>query len=897
MKKRALYKSILRELKQSKARFFSILGIILLGVSFYAGIKATGPNMLKTAENYYVEQQLMDQRIMSPLGLTKDDLAEVKGLEAVDQVEAVYSKDISLADVNRVIRFMSYDKKDRLNRPVVNEGRLPQSKNEIVLDQLAKDLEDYQIGDKVDIPSEDGEGLSEMSFEVVGFVNSPMFIEKMGRGTSAVGKGSVDYFALIGKECFTEDIYSDIYLTYKNTKDLKAYSDDYKEAQEKSEKQLKAVLANREDRRLAEVRSQLEKGQTELAPSKQQIELAEIQIQQAKNQLEQLKQVPGLDSTTAEKEFLDSESTFNKQKADLEQAEKSLIDQEKGLAKLADSDVYYYLTRDDSPGYTEYQENAKRLSSIATVFPVFFFLIAALVCLTTMTRMVDEKRGEIGTLKALGYSNFDISLKYIIYAILASLIGSGLGLLIGYHVFPKIIIDAYGNLYNTPSAEVSYYWSYTLQSVIVALLCTVLSALVVLRYDLFSSPATLMRPKAPKAGKRIWLERLPFIWKGLNFNQKVTARNLFRYKQRMFMTVFGIAGCMALMITGFGIKDSISDVVDLQFNKIWHYQGVVAFDSEADQSADEDYQAALDKLPKASKTLSVAQSNFDVSVKGKAPQAVTLNTPEQLEGLSDFILFNDRQSGKKYQLTDDGAVINEKLAKLFDLKVGDDLPLKDNNGVIKTAKIAAVVENYAMHFAYVTPTYYEEVFGEKPTPNSQLLLLKDKPSEEEEERISEELMATDKVINVTFLSETSRAMDDTISSLNVVVWVLIISAALLAFIVLYNLTNINISERIRELSTIKVLGFYNREVTMYVYRENNILTVLGIIVGCFIGKFLHGFVLATAEVDMLMFSPTIHGVSYVYAAILTVFFSLVVMFFMHRKLKKVDMIEALKSNE
>lgn len=511
--------------------------------------------------------------------------------------------------------------------------------------------------------------------------------------------------------------------------------------------------------------------------------------------------------------------------------------------------------------------------------------------------MVEEKRMEIGSMKALGYRNGEIAFKFLVYASIASLCGAILGLIVGYYLFPTIIFDAYGQLYNIPDFITPWYFSYSLIGVLVAVLCTAGAAMVVLRIDLFSTSATLLRPKAPKAGQRIFLERLKPIWNRLSFIQKVTARNLFRYKQRMLMTVLGIAGCMALIITGFGLKDSISDIVNVQFNKIWHYQAVVTFKEDATANESKEYQRSIDKTENLKETMPLHVETLKTTKKTNAKQDVSVYVPKNPATIDQFILFNKRQTGEKYQLTNAGVIINEKLANLFNYKVGDTLVLKNNDNQEFQLKIAAIAENYTGHFAYITPEYYEKIFKKAPQYNTEFLLFDKKLDEKTEASVGKTLMENKKVLNVSFLSVSSDALDDTIHSLNIVVWVLITVSGILAFIVLYNLTNINISERIRELSTIKVLGFYDNEVTMYVYRENIILTLIGIVIGCFFGKVVHGYVLTTVEVDMLMFSPTIHWISYFYSAVITMFFTLLVMVFMHRKLKKVNMIEALKSNE
>ena len=894
MSKKALRKSNIREIFQSKARFFSILLIILLGVCFYAGIKATGPDMIHTADTYYKKQQLMDAKIISPIGLEKEDLDVVKHNKNVNQVEGSYTLDVIEKNENSVIRLMSYDLNNQspLNKPRLIEGKLPEKSGEVALDNRAKELKKYKIGDEIIIQSEKNQ-LEKESYQVVGLINSPMYIDQVSRGNTTVGKGSVDIFGIVPKTDFKLDFFTEMYISYHNTEKLTSYSKEYDKLIDANEKEMKQQLGTREKERFEKIQQD---GKKQIEDGRHQLDEAQKQLNSQKEQLK-IADTMGQPVSVEMKESLDqAEKELTAQEEQLIKEANTLKNKENELQEMDDL-KYLYQDRNDNPAYTEYKDNADRISSIATVFPVFFFMIAALICLTTMTRMVDEKRGEIGTLKALGYSNSEIAQKFIVYAVLASVIGSLLGLVIGFNVFPSVIYNAYGSLYNLPPVIITYYMSYSLQSVVVALLCTVLSSMIVLRVDLLSTPSVLMRPKAPKPGKRIWLEKLTWIWSRFNFNQKVTARNLFRYKQRMLMTVLGIAGCMAMIITGFGLKDSIGDIVDIQFSKIWHYDATVVYNPEATASETKNYEKERDNLDVYASHLTLSQKTVEVVNEGYKKQEVVVDTPKDKKELHDFITFKNRQSGKLYSLDDSGVIINEKLGKLYDLKEGDMLKIKASGDEMKEVKISHIVENYAMHFIYMTPTYYEKTFGEKPTYNVDLLAFNDTLNKKSEEKLAEVLMDTKKAINVSFTSQIGKAMDDTMGSLNIVVWVLIVSAAMLAFIVLYNLTNINISERIRELSTIKVLGFYNKEVTMYVYRENNILTFLGILLGCILGKLLHGFVLQTAEVDMMMFPPDIHWISYLYSALLTVLFSLVVMFFMHRRLTKVDMIEALKSNE
>lgn len=652
-------------------------------------------------------------------------------------------------------------------------------------------------------------------------------------------------------------------------------------------------------------RAELESGQSQIEDGKAALEAAQNELNQQKENGEVELQQAKADLEQGEAEYEDAVEEFQAEKVDAEakltdaEAEIAKGQRELDEAKTEMEDVtlpeYFVLNRDTNPGYAEFNDNAERIASIAQVFPVFFFLIAALVSLTTMTRMVDEQRTQIGTLKALGYTNWDISMKFVVYATLASLSGALIGVLIGFHLFPTIIINAYGSLYNLTSVQINYYLEDVIVSFIIAFFCTGVTALIAARVSLKSNAATLMRPKAPKVGKRILLERIPFIWNRFTFTQKITARNIFRYKSRMLMTVAGIAGCTALLLTGFGLSDSISDVGALQYGKINQYESIVALNTDATDFEKEEYAQLIDNTEELESGLKVYQEIYNAEEEGTNPQDVTLFVPESTENLADFISLTDRTSGEEYTLTGDGAVVSEKLADLFDLQIGDTLTLEDADNQQIEVTISQVTENYLQHFVYLSPEYYESVVGELPESNTQLLNFNE--SQKWEDEFGQQLTQLDAVVGVSFTSFISEAFKDTLESLVVVTIVLVVSAALLAFVVLYNLTNINVSERIRELSTIKVLGFYDKEVTMYVYRENFLLTLMGIAAGLLLGILLHGFVLNTAELDIMMFSPVIAASSYVYSALLTILFSTIVMLFMHVKLKNVDMLEALKTVE
>ncbi|GEN57696.1 ABC transporter permease [Halolactibacillus alkaliphilus] len=1146
-KKTALYKMIWREITSSKARFFSILFLILLGVGFFSGLQATGPNMLKTANDYFDRQNLYDLHIQSNYGLDEEEYTLLKEEEAIQVVEGHYSSDVLFGEDRLVIKLIGYDDTNQLNQFRVDAGRLPEKVNEIALDYNDIMTSQYAIGDVVTIYSgKQDANLSdtvlESTYTVVGFVTSPRYITNDSRGQTTLGRGQLDAFGVVQADVFTLDVYTDIFVTFKASENLSMYSDtyieqmnDYKDAYEPA---LEKVGGSRLDQITLDAREEIDDGQTEIEEAKQELVDAEKELAEAKEELETgeaeirsaeaeledafleldreeqnyrdgvetfeeemkkaeerlanenktleeseqqvkdgLREIeaglnqlnePYADLVTQETALLDqrddirqlnqqlselfqtpidlltdemrqawidetSEVTFNDTslstllqgyfngtvtqekvstfiasadagltagiselrtninevnakrneleaeqqalkgslddinagKAALEDARKQLnnqrteteqeladgrrqldrgwseydqgvreleeakealaegqADYEEGVKTfnkekqdaereikeaeqelteaLAELDTlaaptYYLSVRHDNGQLVEFENNAERMSDLATIFPVVFFLIAALVTLTTVTRMIEEQRVEMGTLKALGYTDRDIQKKYYWYALSATLVGAILGLVLGYTLLPKVIFNAYQILYNLPPLALDFYWSFTLISLAVALFSSIVTAWYVLRKDLKTTPAILMRPKAPKNGKRILIERITPVWRRMNFMQKVTARNLFRYKQRMLMTVIGISGCAALIITGFGLKSAVEGIVDLQFGRVMNYEAVVALDSEATETEKQAYRAIIDKMDTIEASLMVYQETLDANKAGVAPQDVTLFVPETPGVLDQFVQLKSRTTDEAFNLEENGAIITEKLATLFEVEKGDDFTLSTADDEVLTVTVGGIIENYAGHYLYLSPDVYEAALNKTPEYNAELL--KYPYSEAFEAKLSEELSVSDYVITTSYNESMLNLFKDSMESLNIVVVVLIVAAAGLAFIVLYNLTNINVSERIRELSTIKVLGFYDKEVTMYIYRENIILTIMGIVVGGLFGRLLHIFILDTASMDNMMFNPSLSWTSYVYAAILTMIFSTMVMVMMHQKLKHVDMIEALKSNE
>ena len=1271
MKKKALWKDIWIEIGKSKARFLALLAIITLGVAFFAGIKAAGPDMLDTANQYYEDNNLYDLKVLSTYGLEEADIAILD--ETADlSVHPMRTVDIEMEGSDFLVKvFPLQSGADPVNAYALVDGRLPETSGEVALDAKQNLSSTYQIGDTITFRHESDEDLSdeekenrislkEQEYTVVGFVDSPMYIETIMRGSTNVGKGSLDAFVVVPESDILGSIYTEAYLTMAPTVAETGYTDAYDEqvdrladevelalngrplerineiraegqrkirdaedelqegkdklaeaeqelqdarqqlddgtalyeenrqlfldeiaqaestltasqaeidagmaeyraglatylenkalydeakvaweAQKKalqgqndSDASLDALLASLPDtpegREIAELAQMLLDGQAEVEATQSSLEMKALELQEraaalaSKGELllaeqmsleadaaayqkelaiftadmtafqteKAIKQaefsarqaaidteraaLAGLDPETdlsvaerlaaldeeqaaldaeraalaqAETELTVRQSELEQEGASLStrqealtaaaaafQAERAseeaalleeqrllesagnelaargeeLLDQqqlleEKIAAFMADAEaqiaaadaqfaeqgialengrlelasafsqledgqiqinngwselesqrvsgeqalgeawqeiqqgeaayqeglvtftaervdaeieigdgerqvaeakqaladliepVYYVTDRSGNPGYQEYRDNADRISAIAEIFPVFFFLIAALVSFTTMARMVDEQRQQMGTLKGLGYSDFDIAKKYLIYAAIACIVGTSLGLVAGYNIFPAVIFDAYGSMYSLPSVKITYYLSYALISIAIALLCTIGPAAWAAHASLRENPAMMMRPKAPKNGKRVLLERVTFIWDRLSFNSKITVRNLMRYKARNMMTILGVAGCTALILTGYGIKNSISGLADTQFNDVMRYNAITAMRPEASAEEIASYDELVAATPEITDHLKVVQESYKLDKKGVNLQNVTVFAPLESENLPDFVSLRDRITQEPIALTDEGAVISEKLANLADVGPGDSIEIRNDEMQTYQIPIQAVTENYVNHYIYLTPSLYEEVFIQAAEPTTDLLLF-DEP-ESWERSFGSEVMGEQAVALVTFINSVDRSFAETLGSLDVVTLVLIVSAASLAFVVLYSLTNINVSERIRELSTIKVLGFYDVEVSMYIYRESLVLTLLGILFGFVLGKILSTVVLKMVEIDFMMFPPTIMPISYLYAGLLSLLFSSVVMLIMHRKLKQVDMIEALKSVE
>lgn len=646
------------------------------------------------------------------------------------------------------------------------------------------------------------------------------------------------------------------------------------------------IQANTE--KLTSSQAELDANEQKLLDGEKEIRENEQKLKDAKKELEDAKKK----LSDGKKEYQDG-----KKEADdkIAEAQQKIEDAQKEVDDI-ETPEWIISDRNDLPEYSDFGDNAERLKNIGKVFPMIFFLVAALISLTTMTRMVEEQRTQIGTMKALGYGKASIASKYLSYAFLATVGGSIAGVLFGEKVLPFIIIQAYGIMYWNigDHMQLDYELQYALIASGAAVICTMGATLFSCAKTLAETPASLMRPPAPKEGKRILIERISFIWKHLSFSWKSSMRNLFRYKKRLFMTIFGIAGSMGLMLVGFGLYDSIMDIAILQYDQIQHYDAMVINDEDATDSQEKDLLKFLDGNSEIDHYTRVQLTKM-TAPKEKGSVSIYVYVPENTENFKEDVTLRDRKSHEQYELTDDGAVICEKTASLIGVKAGDKIILEKDNRKYKV-KITAVTENYMGHYVYMTPSCYEKTFEEKPEYSSTVYTMKE-DAESDLETLGNAILKYPAALSISYTSSTAGQVERMLGSLGAVIWVLIISAGMLAFVVLYNLNNINITERQRELATLKVLGFYDGEVSQYVFRENILLSFIGILAGAVFGILLHRYVITTVEVDAVMFGRNIKPISFVYSGIITFGFSMFVNMVMHFKLKKINMVESLKSVE
>lgn len=829
-------KNLLREIKRTFTKFLSIFAICALGVAFFAGIRATSPDMKEAGDRLYNTYNLSDISVISTSGLTADNIRDLESIEGIQAVRAslfvdamargtgekeknlrLYSMPIKLkseyAPLIDLIPDYGIDTSPEyeMNGVEIVSGRMPLNDTETALDYTLEGSLVKQLGDEITLTTSGGT----VTLRVVGFIRSPMYISMFERGTSSIGNGTSDGFAYASGNAISSlgtklpvmsllnTYYTRADIVISGKEGLSAYSDEYE------------ALVN-------EVTDRIE----------------------------------------------DYAST--------------------------QSGTWYIQDRSGNPGYSDYSENTDRIAAVGDVFPLIFFIVAALVCLTTMTRMVEEQRIEMGTMKALGYGGWQIAMKYAVYAMSACISGGVVGAIIGFKLFPYVIMKGYSIMYYLGKLETPYRADIAFMAIAAMAVCTAAATFSACYASLKEVPATLMRPKAPKAGRRVLLEKIPFIWKKLSFTSKVTVRNLFRYKKRFFMSVIGIAGSGALLVTAFGLNDSIFGIIEKQFGDIWQMD-VQAYVYEAMPLAD--MQELLGKNPANDDFDSVMfclDSQMECKNGGRSQSGVHLLGVESAESMGGRVSLHN--GGTPVTLDDSGVVVTAKLAETLSIKAGDEINMR-TGGEDHLMRVIGIADNYVYHYVYITAAYYETVFGKAMQYNGFMGNLKDGLTDETMDAMSTQLLSDSRMYTVRTIGSIYASVWDSLSILNYVVLVLILGSGMLTFVVMLNLTNINIGERMRELATLRVLGFYDKEMYAYIFRENNALSVIGAFVGLLFGKIMHLFVIRTCEVDMVMFVRSAKPLSYVYAFALTIAFSLIVNLLMRPKVRAIDMVESLKSAE
>lgn len=1008
-----IYKNSLRKIRKSKGRFLSLILIVILGTSFFAGVRETASDMIKTLDNYYDDTNLYDFKIVSTLGLTDDDITSLEAIDGIKEVEGSYSFD-TLIDGKAVKVSAITD----ISSITLTNGRMPKNDEECLGEENYYNLDDT-------ITIDDDTYLNNNTCKIVGLVTSSAYIYE-NKGISTVGDGKIDSLIYVLKDNFKIDYYTEIYLIANNTQEELSYSDAYDEIISDVNLKLQELKPLRETARYEEIleeamakvgeaeneldnikketESKLNEALTELNSNKLALDAAleeynsslatlnrtkektETELNEGFSALQTAKEEfnnalisanlteDSLDSTLTtinnnitsyEKQLasLDSNSsTYESLSAALEElyqnkttietlitTRETLIEQETTLNNSLDTwnseynraitrlnnakeeidagyieleqgyneyntnynlyleevanyeeeinnakeeineiekPVWYLLTREDLTGYTSFYESATKVDSIATVFPIFFIIIAFLMAFNTMNRMIEEQRSEIGAFISLGIKKSTIAFSYLLYVFLACLIGLAIGLSIGYTLIPRILYTVYSASFTIPKLSTYVNPQACLIIILTTIILMSIVVIITLIKDFKLAPATVLRPAAPKNGKKIILERIKPLWRRLSFSWKITLRNLFRYKKRIVMTVLGIAGCMALLLTGFGIKDSLSDLLDIQYNDIIHYDATLVLNDDIDKDNVTDTLSS-NNLTNYIET-NISSFTFKANNKNLDFTLIAFTSND----INDYVTLND-SDGNSLSLSNNGVIITLKMAELLDVNIGENISIRNSDNELYIVRVIGICENYISNYMYMNSNYYEEIFNSNDY-NSYLVNLDDNI---DKEQLSNNLLNTDYFATIQYTEDNIDMFNDIIAGMNNIVYLIIVFSSFLAITVLYNLTIININERKREIATLKVLGFKDNEVSSYVYRETFILTLFGIIIGIFLGYSLNTFVLMIAETDELLFIKTIKPLSYILSIIIVIIFNIIVQVITYFILKRIDMIDSLKSIE
>ena len=901
MKRKIYWKDLLQSFTGSKGRFLSILTLMMLGSLALVGLKVASPNMERTAWTFLKNTNAADVTVIGDYGLDQADQAELQTLSGAD-VEFGYMTDLILANSEDAIRIFSNT--DKISKFQVTEGRLPEKEDELALADFWKDQ--YQIGQVIYLSQKKGSNsqLKRDSYTITGFVHSPDIFSKSDMGSSASGNGNLVAYGVVTEENFKSYVYTIARLRFASLTDVNPFSSDYEKKLEEEEETLKELVADNGQARLEKMKKDAQKS---LDEGKKQLDEAETNLTAGKKRLQEtdtklqgqearLSQFPEPQQSQISSQIEQAKEQLKQEKEKLSQAETDLTNEKakwqtsQDEVNLLTEPTYHVYNRKSSPtgqGYLMYSNSAMSIRAVGNIFPVVLYAVAAMVTFTTMTRFVDEERTNAGIFKALGYHSKDIIAKFVIYGLVAGTLGTLLGILIGHYVLAPTISHIITERMIVGESQQHFYWTYSCLALGLSLIASVLPDYLVSRRELHEEAAQLLLPKPPVKGSKILLERITFIWSHLSFTQKVTARNIFRYKQRMLMTIFGVAGSVALLFAGLGIQSSVVGVADRQFKDLQQYQMILSVNSRASDSDKAKLEEKLQSDEVENYRL-ISFKQVEEKYTGKAGvQTVTIMVTDK-DDLAPFVQLEI--NGKKLDLSD-GVILTEKLAQLAGVSVGDNFTIDG-----KTFKVGAITEHYVGHFVYMNQAIYERIYGQAPKMNTYLVQLKDK-SEGNTERVAGEFMDQVAVSGLVQNASTIQLFESFANSLNHTMAILVLVSVLLAIVILYNLTNINVAERIRELSTIKVLGFHNKEVTLYIYRETIILSLIGMIVGLVSGFYLHQFLIQMIAPGTFRFQPKVGWEVYLIPVLAVSVILTILGVFVNHYLRKVDMLEALKSVE
>lgn len=854
MNRNTLWKDALSSLNHSWGRFIGITLLMAVSAFAFIGLKMAGPDMRNTAQTYYQDVNLADLTVSSNYGLDKNDTQTIKNQAKKATIDFGYLQDTTINNSKTSLRVLSESK--NISTSQLISGNLPKKDNQIAISYLLRDK--YHIGEWITL--NEHSNLKNSRFKIVGFIRPSEYTDKSNLGQTNVGTGQLSGVAIVKKSAFKAQSYSIARIRFNKTKELDPYSSTYQKFIDNKKERLTNSLAQNSKLKKTEVDNNFKDAQKQIKQAKKQIQLAENN---------------GLD--------------MSREKARLEKQQKKLNEQEQEIKQLG-SISYYVNDRKNDSGYDTYQSNSEKIELITNIFPVFLFAVAALVSFSTMTRFIDEERQNIGVLRALGYSKLDTSLKFVIYSLTAALTGVFIGAIGGYWILPRIIFNAYTANLTLTNFQSGFSWKYLFLTFLISILCTTGAAVIQLFIVLQAKTSELLLPKPPKNGSRILLEKIKPFWQHLSFNYKVTLRNIFRYKVKMIMTILGIAGCTGLLMMGFGIRDSLAGIGQKQYSEIIKYD-LIAIDKNSLSSEQSSRLNQKLSSSQVNKYLPVYFENVSKKIAG-TNQDLSIIVPEKSSEISKYISLRNRSSGQKINLNSRGIVISEKLAKLLNLSIGDELSLVTTNGKKVKLPISNICEMYMGHYVLMNSNVYQKYFNKKVNSNAQLIELNNK---KQTNSFANSLMKTGAVSAINLNTNNQQIIDSLIQSMNKVIFLLIGLAALLAVVVIFTLTTTNLEERMREIATLKVLGFYNNEASLYIYRETIILSIFGILIGFLIGNWLHGFIIDNLSPLNAMFRPGILFSNYLLSALIPLVITGIMAIFVNRKIKEVNMLEALKS--